>query len=44
MQSYYLIVSPQGEQLIVSFAIVPAQVQKLEARDFELVRGIGFGK
>src|SRR5947209_559853 len=44
VQSFYLVVSPQGEQMIVSFAIVPSQVQKLEARDFELVRGIGFAK
>jgi hypothetical protein len=44
VQSYYLLVSPQGEQLIVTFAIVPNQMQKLEARDFELVRGIVFPK
>jgi hypothetical protein len=44
VQSFYLVVSPEGEQLIVSFAIVPAQVQKLGARDLELVRGIGFAK
>lgn len=44
VQSFYLVVSPQGEQLIVSFAVVPTQVQKLESRDFELVRGIVFPK
>ncbi len=44
VQSFYLVVSPQGEQLIVSFAVVPSQVQRLETRNLELVRGIGFAK
>jgi hypothetical protein len=44
VQSFYLVVSPQGERLIVTFSVVPNQVQKLESRDFELVRSIAFGK
>jgi hypothetical protein len=44
VQSFYLLASPQGEKLIVSFSVVPSQVQKLEARDLELVRGITFSR
>jgi hypothetical protein len=44
LQSFYLLASPQGEMLIVSFSVVPTQVQKLESRDFELVRSITFPK
>src|SRR5579871_5964942 len=42
VQSFYLVAGPGGEQLIVSFLVVPSQVQKLGARDLELVRGISF--
>jgi hypothetical protein len=44
VQSFYLVASPEGEQMIVSFSVVPSQVQKLGGRDFELVRGITFKK
>ncbi len=44
VQSFYLVASPQGERLIVSFSVVPSQVPKLESRDFDLVRGIAFPK
>jgi hypothetical protein len=39
-QYCYLIASPQGEQLIVSFALTPAHVAALDTRDIALVRGI----
>jgi hypothetical protein len=42
VQYYYLIVSPQGEQLIVTFSVVPQQVPRLGSRDLELVREIVF--
>jgi hypothetical protein len=42
VQSFYLVAGPKGEQLIVSFSVVPSQVQKLGARDLELVRNITF--
>jgi hypothetical protein len=44
VQSFYLVVSPEGEQMIVSFSVVPGQVQKLGVRDLELVRGVTFKK
>jgi hypothetical protein len=37
-QCFYLIVSPQGEQVIMTFATAPQDVQRLGARDLELVR------
>ena len=42
IQYYFLIVSPQGEQLIATFSIVPQQVPRLASRDLELVREIAF--
>jgi hypothetical protein len=42
VQYYYLIVSPQGDQLIVTFSVVPQHNQRLGARDLELVRAIVF--
>ena len=42
VQYYYLIVSPQGDQLIVTFSVVPQHNQRLGARDLELVREIVF--
>jgi hypothetical protein len=42
VQSFYLVASAQGEQMIVTFSVVPTQVQKLEARDLDLVRSITF--
>jgi hypothetical protein len=44
VQSFYLVVSPGGEQMIVSFSVVPSQVQKLGVRDMDLVRGVTFKK
>jgi hypothetical protein len=42
VQYYYLVVSPQGEQLMVTFSVVPQHDQRLGARDLELVRAIVF--
>lgn len=42
VQAFYLVVGPLGEQLIATFSVVPTQVQKLGARDVELVRAIAF--
>ena len=42
VQSFYLVMSPQGDQLIVTFSVVPQHVQRLGARDLELVREIIF--
>jgi hypothetical protein len=44
VQSFYLVASPEGEQMIVSFSVVPIPVQKLGSRDMDLVRGIAFPK
>ena len=44
IQYYFLIVSPQGEQLIATFSIVPQQVPRLASRDLELVREIAFSE
>jgi hypothetical protein len=41
-QYCYLIASPQGEQLVVSFTLTPAHVSALGTRDISLVRGITF--
>ena len=42
VQSFHLVAGPNGEQLIVTFSVVPTQLQKMEARDLELVRAITF--
>jgi hypothetical protein len=42
VQYFYLIVSPRGEQMIVTFSIVPQQVQRFGGRDLELVRDLIF--
>src|SRR5207247_2087755 len=41
-QYFYLIVSAQGEQIIVTFSVVPQQVSRLGVRDLELVRDLVF--
>jgi len=43
-QYCYLLANPQGDQLIVSFTMTPAQVATLDTRDLALVRGITFCK
>ncbi|MBM3994209.1 MAG: hypothetical protein FJ303_08660 [Planctomycetes bacterium] len=40
VQYFYLIVSPRGEQLIVTFSVVPQHVERLGVRDLDLIREI----
>jgi hypothetical protein len=42
LQYFYLVAGPQGEQLLVTFTMTPAQAQKLGARDLTLLRGLAF--
>ena len=42
VQYYYLIVGARGDQLIVTFSVVPQHVQRLGDRDLEMVREIAF--
>jgi hypothetical protein len=42
VQYYYLVAGPRGDQLIVTFSVVPQHVQRLGARDLEMVREIAF--
>jgi hypothetical protein len=42
VQYFYLIVGTSGEQLIVTYSVVPQQVQRLGSRDLEMVREIAF--
>jgi hypothetical protein len=42
VQYFYLIVGNSGEQVIVTFSVVPQQAARLGARDLEMVREIAF--
>ena len=42
VQYFYLIVGTGGEQLIITFSVVPQQAARLGSRDLEMVREIGF--
>lgn len=42
VQFFYLIAGPQGEQVVMTFTLTPAQVSKLGTRDLALVRGLSF--
>jgi hypothetical protein len=42
IQYFYLVAGPHGDQLVLTFTMTPAQVQKLGTRDVELVRGLTF--
>lgn len=42
VQYFYLVAGPQGDQLLLTFTLAPAQTQKLAAQDLELVRGIAY--
>lgn len=44
VQYFYLIVASNGEQLIVTFSVVPQQVQRLGSRDLEMVREFVFAE
>jgi hypothetical protein len=42
VQYYYLIVGTHGEQLIMTFSVVPQHVERLGSRDLDLVREVAF--
>ncbi len=42
VQYYYLVVGPRGDQMVVTFSVVPQHVQRLGSRDLEMVREIAF--
>jgi hypothetical protein len=42
LQYFYLLAGPQGQQVVVAFALTPNQAQKLGTRDLALVRGLAF--
>jgi hypothetical protein len=42
LQHFYLVAGPQGDQVLVTFTMTPAQAQRLGTRDLDLLRGIGF--
>lgn len=42
VQYFYLIIGTAGDQLVVTFSVIPQQVQRLGAHDLELVREIAF--
>ncbi|MGF1583270.1 MAG: hypothetical protein ACFCD0_28455 [Gemmataceae bacterium] len=43
LQYFYLVTGPEGDQLVVSFTMPPADAQKLGAKDYDFVRSIRFG-
>jgi hypothetical protein len=42
LQHFYLVAGPQGDQVLVTFTMTPAQAQRLGTRDLDLLRGIAF--
>ena len=42
LQHFYLVAGPQGDQVLVTFTMTPAQAQRLGTRDMDLLRGIAF--
>jgi hypothetical protein len=42
VQSFYLLIGAQGEQVIVTFSMKPEQVENLRERDLEMVRSFTF--
>ncbi len=42
LQYFYLVAGPQGDQVLVTFTMTPAQAQRLGTRDLDLLRGIAF--
>jgi hypothetical protein len=40
LQDSYLVAGPNGDQVVLTFTMTPAQAQKLGSRDLELVRGL----
>jgi hypothetical protein len=44
MQNYYLVASPEGEQVVLTFTMTESQVQKIGTRDLTLVGSLDFPK
>jgi hypothetical protein len=42
MQNFFLVASPQGEQVVLVFTTTPGQAKKLGTRDLDLVGGLSF--
>jgi hypothetical protein len=42
VQYFYLVAGPQGDQVVLTFTMAPAQAQTLNTRDLEVVRGLTF--
>jgi len=42
VQYFYLVAGPQGDQVVLTFTMAPAQAQNLNTRDLELVRSLTF--
>jgi hypothetical protein len=42
LQHFYLLAGPQGEQMLVTFTMTPAQASKLGTRDLDLLRAVSF--
>jgi hypothetical protein len=42
LQHFYLVAGPQGDQVLVTFTMTPAQAQRLGTRDLDLLRGVAF--
>jgi hypothetical protein len=42
VQYFYMVAGPQGDQVLLTFTMSPAQASKLNTRDLPLVRGLSF--
>jgi hypothetical protein len=42
VQTFYLLASPTGEQIVLAFTMTPQQVGKVGGRDLALIRGLEF--
>jgi len=42
VQYFYLVAGPQGDQVVLTFTMAPAQAQNLNTRDLEVVRSLTF--
>jgi hypothetical protein len=42
VQTFYLLASPTGEQIVLAFTMTPTQVDKVGGRDLALIRGLEF--
>ena len=44
LQYFFLLAGPQGDQLVLTFTLKPADTQKLDTRDLNLLRGVTFAR